>query len=739
MAVRVHPIYNNFTVGEITPRLWGAVTWEQYLRACKTLENMLIQPQGGATGRPGLRYVNAVKYPDLPTRCISFRASNSVNYVVEFGHLYCRFYRNGARVAVAGVPVEVVSPYTSDQLFDVHYRQSGDTIVLTHPSHPPQRLSRYSDTSWRLGPLVFDPPPSTEVGARTTATVGGTLTPIDASGSNVQFDTSAAIFLAADVNREILVTSNGSRAAITVVNSATQVHADILDDFPSVDVVPAGSWKLDGSPLATCTPSAASPLGATVTLTLSVAGWRASDLGKYVLMSEGLLQITSVTSTLEVQAIIIIELSGVVPQPPTAWSLEEASWSADNGYPATLGFPEGRLAFANSSSAPDAIWMSASYAFLHFGLGSTADAAISIRIGSGDQAGIRWLSPRRRFLVGTASEEYVLSTPSEAPMTGTNIKPVPSTPHGSTTIMPILAEHATIFVTGNGRLLRELAYAYEVDDYRAPDLLSRAEHLTELYTIVDTAYQRPPDSHVWCVRSDGTLLALTYLRQDDIVGWHRHVTDGLFESVTTIPSADGTTEEVWVVVQRTIGGIVTRYLEWFDAHATIHSDTVRGLRTDSAVTYDGAATVTVTGLDHLEGKTVQIVGDGAVYPNAIVAGGQVTLAGPAAAAIEVGLGYTRTLEPVPPEVASEGTSMGRQKSWGNVAVKLKDTIGCTINGETIPWRAAGDPMGVANTLFSGIKRATQLGWDTEGQVTITQTQPLPITVLAVTGTIAVGD
>jgi hypothetical protein len=263
--------------------------------------------------------------------------------------------------------------------------------------------------------------------------------------------------------------------------------------------------------------------------------------------------------------------------------------------------------------------------------------------------------------------------------------------------------------------------------------------LTELYTIVDTAYQRPPDSHIWCVRSDGTLLALTYLRQDDIVGWHRHVTDGLFESVTTIPSADGTTEEVWVVVQRTIGGITTRYLEWFDAHATIHSDTVRGLRTDSAVTYDGAATVTVTGLGHLEGKTVQIVGDGAVYPNAIVAGGQVTLAGPAAAAIEVGLGYTRTLEPVPPEVASEGTSMGRQKSWGNVAVKLKDTIGCTINGETIPWRAAGDPMGVANTLFSGIKRATQLGWDTEGQVTITQTQPLPITVLAVTGTIAVGD
>ena len=840
-------------MGEISPRLYGAVTWDKYPRACVTLENMILQQQGGVTGRPGTRFVTEVKSSATAVRLLPFRYADTDNYVLEVGERYIRFYKNGARVESGGVPVEVISPFLASELSAIHIAQLGKSLAMVHPNHPPQRLSRYSDTAWRMSDIPFDPPPSLEYGTRpypsagplsasifggigpgrvgsltidkgspqlaattmtftataqdgtapyqfkwyvwdgatwtmladwgATATYAWTpaagsytvqvwmrsvagplvipvegysqinfeitagaapdLTPTASTGFNVQLDAASAIFLASDVEREILVTANGSQAVIRTVDSSTQVHADIIQDFPNLTAIPAADWKIDGSPLATITPSAASPLGAFITLTLSANGWRASDVGKYVLLSGGVVKITTWNTALEVAGQIFIELDGIVAQPPMAWSLEEAAWSAANGYPATVGYVESRLAMGGTTEQPDAIWLSTSFAPLDYSLGTTDDAAISIKPGSGSQSAIRWFSARRKFLMGTASDEYVIQAPNDAPLTPKNIKPVPTTPHGSGHIMPIRSEHATLFVTANGRILRELTYAYDVDDYRAPDLLAIAEHLAQDATIVDMVYQRPPDSTLWGIRSDGVLLGCTYMRDQDIVGWHRHVTQGLFESACCIPAPSGTSDQVWVVVNRTIGGDIKRYIEYFDAEHTFHSATARGLRTDSCVLYTSTdfnllSTLTVPGLSHLNGKFVQIVGDGSPYPDAMVVAGSVTLSGPAATKIEVGLGFTRTLKPVAPEVPSGGTSMGRPRSWGEVSVLLKDTIGCTVNGEVIPFRA-GDPMGTPPALFSGFKKVNELGWDKYGYVTITQTQPLPITVLAITGTLVVGE
>ena len=853
MSTRTQHLYNNFTMGEISPRLYGAVTWDKYARACATLENMILQQQGGVTGRPGTRYVEETKDSRKKCRLLPFRYSDTENYVLEVGDRYIRFYKNGVRVHRAGIfgfyfPVEVISPFVESELFAIHVTQLGKSLAMVHPNHPPQRLTRYSDRVWRLSPIPFDPPPSLEYGTRPypspgplfssifggigdgrvgslTADLGspqvatteitfhataqdgtppyefkwwewngaswtmladwsatdtyawtpaagsyqiqvwmrsaggpiaipvegyasfnylitaGTapdLTPVASTGFNVEINAASAIFLASDVEREILVTANGSQAVIKVVDSPTQVHADIIQDFPNLTAIPAPDWKIDGSPVATITPSAATPTGAYITLTLSANGWREGDVGKYVLLSGGVVKITAFSTALKVTGQILLELDGVVDQPPMAWSLEEAAWSADNGYPSTVGYVESRLALGGTEEEPDAIWLSASFSPLDFSLGATDDAAISIKPGSGSQSAVRWFSARRKFLMGTASDEFVIQAPNDAALTPKNIKPVPTTPHGSGHIMPIRAEHTTLFVTGNGRIVRELTYAYDVDDYLAPDLLSIAEHLTRDATLVDLVYQIPPDSSLWGIRSDGVLLGCAYMRDQDIVGWHRHTTQGLFESVCTIPAASGTTEQVWVIVSRTIGGDTKRYVEYFDAENTIHSTSVRGLRTDSCFLYNSTPVNTVPDVHHLEGKTVQIVGDGSPYPDAVVTGGDVVLVGPAASKIEIGLSFTKTLKPVAPEVPSGGTSMGRPKSWGEIQVLLKDTIGCTINGEVIPFRA-GDPMGSPPALFSGFKKVNEMGWDKYGYVTITQAQPLPITVLAITGVLVVGE
>jgi hypothetical protein len=195
-----------------------------------------------------------------------------------------------------------------------------------------------------------------------------------------------------------------------------------------------------------------------------------------------------------------------------------------------------------------------------------------------------------------------------------------------------------------------------------------------------------------------------------------------------------------VVVNRTIGGTTKRYVEYFDAQSTFHSTTVRGLRTDSCVQQTSpVATTTITGLGHLEGKTVAIVGDGSVYPPAVVSGGIATLSGRAALKKEAGLPFTCTLVPNRPEVPQNGTSQALTKSWGKLVVRLKDTQGVVINGERVPWRASSDLLGVAPPHFTGDKQVNNLGWDTDAYITIVQDKPCHIEVLAITGTIVVGD
>ena len=70
---------------------------------------------------------------------------------------------------------------------------------------------------------------------------------------------------------------------------------------------------------------------------------------------------------------------------------------------------------------------------------------------------------------------------------------------------------------------------------------------------------------------------------------------------------------------------------------------------------------------------------------------------------------------------------------------MLNTVGANVNNDQIPFRSTADEMGEPIPAFTGDKRVTNLGWDTNGQITIKQTQPLPLTVLAVTGTLVASD
>jgi hypothetical protein len=293
-----------------------------------------------------------------------------------------------------------------------------------------------------------------------------------------------------------------------------------------------------------------------------------------------------------------------------------------------------------------------------------------------------------------------------------------------------------------------MRYFFDVDGFYAPDLSALSEHIT-VTGLKDIAYQSEPLPLIWLVRNDGVLVCLTYERDSETlkVGWARqvlggysdaaHTTAAKVESVAVIPSAGGTRDEVWVVVQRYINGGTKRYVEYMTKVFEDDDDQEDAFFVDSGLTYDSTAAVAISGLDHLEGETVDVLADGAVQPAKIVSGGAVDLS-IAASKAHIGFGYESDGQLLRPEAGSQdGTALGKTRRIHRVAFLLHRSLGLKIgldfdNLTELTFRTAADEMNTPPALSSGIKAETiEADYNTENQLCWRQDQPLPSDVLAV--------
>jgi len=735
---RFQNIFTAFTTGEISPKLSSRIDFNKYINGVEKMENAVIFPQGGFTRRPGLRFVNEVKDSTKKVRLIRFEFSVTDAYILEFGENYIRFYRNQARIESGGSPVEVVTTYAEADLFDLHFAQSADVLYIAHKDYAPRKLTRAGHTSWTLSTISFSPTPSyvadTDLGEQVT------LSATTGSGVTVTPDATEALFLAADVGRNLVSgAGRGTIISIDTVASPDEVDIDIIDDFAGTTLA-VNTWTLTSSPQAQLTPGDNGPVGKQTTLTLDINGWRAADVDKFVKVNNGLLKITSFSSATSVNAEIITVLDSTTAAAAGTWTLEVESWTSARGYPAAIGFYEQRLFFARTDTQPQTVWGSVVDDFENFAIGTNDDDALDFTITG--QNPIRWLSPKKKLGLGTYGGELTIGTTNDAAMTPTNIKIDDETTYGSSSLQPIRVGDVTLFIQRSKRKLREFVFVFETDAFNAPDLTLLAEHITE-GGIDDITYQQELDSVVWCVRNDGQLLGMTYQRDQQIVGWHRHITgaSGLFESVESMPVSGK--DQTWVVVNRTINGGTKRYVEYFDedawTNATAKFDQWNQLNTDSAVIYDSVATTTITGLDHLEGETVAVIADGAVHASKTVSSGSITL-DRSSTEVEVGLAYTTEVDTVRPEIQTQsGSIQGVIKGWANINVRLYKSLGGTINGDAVETRRAVDPMDSEPPLYTDDYEVKNLGYDKHGRINIQQALPYPFTVLSITGMLDIGD
>ena len=655
---RSAPSLSTFTAGEISPRLEGRINLEKYRAGLSDLTNMVVQPHGGVTRRPGTEYLGAVKDSADKTRLIPFQFKTTDTYILEFGDQYMRVFRNGLQVLEGSAQTITGATQADPGVITVsgHGYSNGDEIYLDSVGG----MTELNGRNYLIANVTTN-----------------TFTLQDLFGNDI------------DTTGFTAYTSGGSVDKL-YEEATPYALADVFDlrFAQSADVM-----------------YFAHPSYAVRTLSrTNHNNW------------------TFATAVINENDTPVLT-------------------SSDN-YPSVVTFFEQRLVFAATNNNPQTLWFSKSADYLNFHTGTAADDALIYTIASNQVNSIRYLSATRVLTIGTSGGEYVLTTTNDGPITPSTTQIRKYSNYGSANTEPVQVADVTLFLQRGNRKVREFKYVGEVNTagYQAPDLTVLAEHITE-GGLEQFAYQQEPENIVWAIRADGTLLGLTYRREEEVVAWHKHVIGGEFnggqavvESIATLPTDTGN-DELYMIVKRTINGTTMRYVEVlkdFD----FGSVTTSSFFVDSGLSYSGSAVSGFSTLYHLEGDTVSVLANGASHPNETVSNGAITLDFSATSAA-VGYGYTSSMQTLRIESgSSDGTSQGKPKRIHGITVRLFETVGVEVGNESseadrIFFRDSSMNMDEAVPLFTGDKDIEfPGGFDDDDRIYLQQTQPLPLTVLA---------
>lgn len=520
---------------------------------------------------------------------------------------------------------QVTSPYTSAQAFQVHVTQSADVMYQAHKDVPPKKLSRAGDTDWTMASVVFTGGPFLEENTTATdlmgfARTGGTARsgyyfPTDATGTlTATGGHTPFLGTANDVGTLWLVKhartdnktstfDNDTNAAPTTLTNAIKIKGDFTVTFePIATTKEAKLWRKEGngawqenrsfrSPTAYSATENENNVYYAMSRSVNTIGGTLVAKNQY---NRGIVKVTTHSST-TVATVIVVEdvLSDNSTDSAVTTSMwAEGAWGLYRGYPRTVTFHEDRLWWASTANNPDTLWGSQTgdYENMEYSdLGLDSDAIIA-PLKDNEVSQIQWMMSRKVMAVGAANKEYRFSAANpDDPITPSDRKAPPQTGFGSGEIQPVTLNDTIFFLQRNGKKLGAMKFDSITENFVVTDVTLLANTLLESPPTCMAA-QRVPDSLIWVVRTDGILLSLTYLPEEEVAGWARHMTNNsigvespvdFFESVAVIHGS--IEDEIWVSVRRVIDGVTVRYIERF---ATRYFDQV-----DEAMFLDSAVVV----------------------------------------------------------------------------------------------------------------------------------------------------
>lgn len=781
--MKAAPAITSLNAGELSPSMEGRFDLAKYQNGCKLSENFLQTIQGPAVRRGGTRFMAEVKNSAHRTHLIKFEFSDTQAFQLEFGDRYVRFFTDHGRLVVSAVTAwsnatayvkgdlasrlgvnyycilahtnqqppnatywypltgdiyEIPSPYlladltNTDGSCALDVEQSGDVLYIANMkgTYKVQKLTRFANTHWQF--IDYDPVTGPFADENGTAI---TLTAAAATGATT-VAASADLFVATDVGRLVRLQSQNLDVKPWETAKSYSIN----------DLVRFGGKTYKALTAAT---SGSSPpvheLG-------SAFDGQAGVQWEYQNAGYGVLRITAFTDAQNVNATVQVDEGNglnvlpadVAGSATKRWKL--GSFSATSGYPNAVAQWRNRLWLGQVTklygSVPEDFENMAGDFFGQ----TTTDNAIWTQVQSADVNRILWLSGADKLIIGTGGGEHVAGEiTTNDPLGPENFKIDPPSRRRARGVRPVIFGSTLLYVQRAGRKLLSLEYRFDIDRYAASDQAALSNRMTRS-GIIGMALQNEPYQMIWLWLANGKLLGFTYDKDQDVVNWHRHPLggSGITESCVVTPAPTGDYDELTLIARRTINGQSKRYVEFKekewegeDQDGTVGDAQEDAFYVDCGLTYDGAPTISITGLDHLEGQTVQVLVDGATHPDKVVTGGAITLER-LGSKVHAGLGALARIVKLRLEAGSaDGTAQGKTKRITGLTIRFVDTLGGRAGMyrgrlDSISLRSPSTPMGQAPAIVSGDFNLDPFpgDYDRDGLIEIRQDQPLPMTIAA---------
>jgi len=497
---------------------------------------------------PGTVYAGSIKYPTKKTKIMKFSFSSTQNYIVEVGYHYFRFWANNGQVLNGGNPVEIVTPYASADVFQLHRAQDEDTMYITSPlnTYKPYKLVRLAANSFSMTPVTFIRGPFLDDNI-TKITIGASATTGNVTLTATVPAWGAGVAYVPGPDMPDYVTNGGSSYKCLVANVGGTFSTDLA----------AGYWEL----------------------VATVEVFKAGHVGSLWKINDGVVQILTVTNGLVCTAAVQSEPEGVAGNIGGTAVWAEAAFSDVRGWPATAQFHEQRLYYANTTWQPKSGWGSVINGPDNFKVEANADSAsVDFTVSDVQGNAIRWMASCPSSLqAGTSGGTFTIqSGTAGATISAKNINVSCDTNYPTAAIQPEKISSYLYYLQANLFQLRELYYDYLKNRQLAADMCIFADHiLRDGGGAVEMAHQQSPNDRIWVLRADGQIAVLVRNAEQQVMGWSRLTAgassggEGLFESLAIL-QVDGADDQIWVVVNRTINGSVCRYVEYFSAETFVN-------------------------------------------------------------------------------------------------------------------------------------------------------------------------